>query len=707
MRKPTEPRSGTWSAQNKLDVDATNPESHWLRELLYSDDPAGVRTAVPITFAMTPDFAAATLSHMRAPENTGPLSAPYRDFLKLSRIDQATLSALEMATKATAEVGEDAPRTLVSILMSHEAVALLQSVVDDSDTQGLGIFDIGVPLRGDIEAGGHSLEDGPPSEETSSPRKSAVNEVIVAIIDSGIGFANTRFREDQNKSRFDYFWAMDAFPDQNTVNTGPAVGRELTRDAIEDALAKWPSRDEKVYTELKMVQMRPHSNVDLLRRYSHGTHVLDIAAGADPGQQDNASAPRLLGIQLPHDLVADMSGVGAAPWLDLALQWLLHRSLSMAKTSAETLGQSAPLCSPLVLNFSFGAFAGPMDGHGAVETVLAQFRRMYSSLPGNPACEIVVPAGNGFQARARAKIDMSERSTTKALQWRVQPDDRTASFVEIWLPPEDAGKQRVAVSLTPPNADTKTYQVGQSVLGHAIELTRRGALLARIYHDEVMRGKDSRERITIALRPTAQHFPRLPIAPAGAWTITLKNENLCQETHIVLAIHRDDTPWQHRPSGRQSYFDSPYYVDFDRHSGRRVERDHEDSDVRRTGTLNAYASSSELVTVAGYRESDGHKAWYSGAGEAGNGKPDLAAVSERSPERHGVRAAGTMSGSSGSFGGTSVAAPVVVGVIADLAVAGSVDEILDQARVAEASDRQGSQRKYEGLPIEWIGNGRL
>jgi hypothetical protein len=68
--------------------------------------------------------------------------------------------------------------------------------------------------------------------------------------------------------------------------------------------------------------------------------------------------------------------------------------------------------------------------------------------------QVVLAAGNGYQSRTHANIPLSAAKNPPApwrregaLDWQVLPDDRTQSFLELWLPP---GAQEVQIEITPP-----------------------------------------------------------------------------------------------------------------------------------------------------------------------------------------------------------------------------------------------------------------
>ena len=164
---------------------------------------------------------------------------------------------------------------------------------------------LGAPLLGpatpESRRGGPSLRVMP-----------ELNVPVVAVIDHGFAFANHAFRDDDKKSRVQALW--DQSPDRVQLNgkepslwkhvEGFGYGGVLTKEDIDGLIAQY-SDEMQLYAE---AQYEPAQ-----RRISHGTHVLDLAAGhpdpmpsgglhtASPGnltRDDAAKAPILL-VQLP------------------------------------------------------------------------------------------------------------------------------------------------------------------------------------------------------------------------------------------------------------------------------------------------------------------------------------------------------------------------------------------------------------------------
>src|SRR3546814_18052841 len=85
---------------------------------------------------------------------------------------------------------------------------------------------------------------------------------------------------------------------------------------------------------------------------------------------------------------------------------------------------------PLVINFSFGINAGPHDGTDLLDTLIAEIEDSVQR-----PLRLVLPAGNSNLARCPAVLPGGDRAVP-TLPWRLLPDDRTASSLDTWLPPD-------------------------------------------------------------------------------------------------------------------------------------------------------------------------------------------------------------------------------------------------------------------------------
>ncbi|NQV99216.1 MAG: hypothetical protein HQ483_05935 [Rhodospirillales bacterium] len=547
--------------------------------------------------------------------------------------------------------------------------------------------------------------------DTKAPTHLIGDEVIVSIVDDGIGFAHERFRIDQHHSRIECYWDMRV----PGFAAGPGEklgGIALTKTDI-DALLKSHGTDEHaLYRACGVLGLRPDQRQPLAMKRSHGTHVLDIASGYDyrqPEQRAAAEKRPIIAVQLPSESIAERSDVYTAAWLTLALekiQWqaivLAHQIATKTRTEIRYL--------PLTINLSLGTFAGPHDGLAVVETVIDEFVTAYRMMPGSPPCELIVPAGNGFQSRAFAQMEAGATDMLQTLNWRIKPDDRTSSYLQIWLPQNSSTSQQIEIALVPPVQRPKMPIF--SVLNKMLDLKQGGQTLARIYHQLVPRENgQNRERIVIAVQATALDGGESSRCPSGIWQVLVRNKTLPAMQKIDFRIRRDDSLAGQKMTGRQSYFDQPDYVVFEEGNGRyRDDLDHETGYVTRRGTFNTYATGATPITVGGYRLSDGIPSSYTGAGPASGQQagPAISAVSDESPYFQGVIAAGTYSGSVATQNGGSVAAPSITRIVADLLAVGfSRHDLIGSVRKVEQAGRTGPHGNYQPPIQARLGVGRF
>lgn len=502
--------------------------------------------------------------------------------------------------------------------------------------------------------------------------------VIVAIIDEGIGIANDRFRLSHTETRVQYFLDMDIELDAEG-NPVPAPlerdiplpvdatsGRVWAKEQIDGLLASEPD-EPAIYHRMGLI--RPGSDLRQPHafRATHGTHVLDTAAGYDWREQGDDAAKRpIIAVQLPSRIIADRTDSEMHLALEIALDFIRTKAAAL---SVEING-GVPL--PLVVNFSFGNYAGPQDGTSAIESRIRDFLTTYRGQAGRPGgeegagppCELVLAGGNSFQAQVHARVPVSGAEPQR-LTWVVEPEDGTASYAQIWLPPTQTPGQRIAVALIPPR-DGPRVQVF-STLGSVLEWRTDAGVLARIYHRRDP--ASGREALTLCLRATFDRDPDAPVCPPGDWIIELLGTDPAETVEAACRIHRDDALAYGRREGRQSFFTDDAYRATDPVTGAPLNTtDPGDSAIRRDGTLSVYGGGTMPVVVGGYVALDGEPALYSSAGPTENparSGPDLSAVSDEGYALQGILASGTYSGSWVRLNGTSVAAPQVTRALAN------------------------------------------
>jgi hypothetical protein len=534
----------------------------------------------------------------------------------------------------------------------------LQSLYSGLSRKGIQRIQLGTPIQ--LGTGWASKVTSVKSALTLS-QVAPAGSVVTAVIDDGLAIAHERFRI-LDKTRIECFW------DQVEPNPNPApnwdYGRELCKYDVGTVagIDTWLARcmhsgivdEDEFYLKTGLVDFGSSGHKSTAQRSSHGTHVMDLACGDDPSSVSNDRP--IICVQLPRRTTEDTSGATLAPQVLDALWYIADRAGSQ----------------PLVVNLSYGVFAGPHDGSSDLETWMQEFIRLRNNVA---PTAIVLPAGNSHMARchARFRLGTGTSSSTFRLDWRVLPDDRTESILEVWLPyrPLVVPKVKVRV-IAPGNAMS-----GWASEGTTLDWGPAGPIVSSIAY-AAPSGALGRGRIRITLNPTSATDPGIDLAPAGIWKVEIKNDSGAAIPGIHAWIQRDDEPHGYPVRGRQSRFEDRNYVRFEP-SGRDKEDDDPSSYIQRAGSINAIATGDDPVVIGGCRRKDLAAAKYSAGGPAvvrpGSAPPprldpDAMTVSDDSVVFHGVLAAGSRSGSVVAISGTSIAAPQIARELAKIIGAG-------------------------------------
>lgn len=464
------------------------------------------------------------------------------------------------------------------------------------------------------------------------------DDSICAIIDDSIGFANARFRKSATETRIEALWIMDG-------TRAPSIPREfevfgglvLFRNQIDALLQRFYS-DGAVDEAALYAHLDSAFDVGLgaLPSDTHGTHVLDLFAGAQIGTPPGASGARpIVAVVLPQLAVRDSSGTHSEFFVQEAIAWI--NSLAGKFATAE----GAQL--KLVTNFSFGLLAGPHDGHSLLEKSLA-------TIPARPKSAAVLPAGNSFDSRTHAVAEVSHEVRSFSFDIEISPLNRLSTFVEIWRPAHPTEKNPgLKLSFDTPWG---SFAETEPKFGQGFEWCPGGHLTMRTYHLSAPRSHDgslSRELAMFAILPTDASDESLPLAPDGTWTISFSSDGT-KEEEIDLWIQRGGSVYGYPTLGHQSRFDVGQ------------------PNIENLGTLNALATANKVVSVGGFVLSAGYDpASYTSAGSPRfhDSFPDISAPSDQSHSVPGIVASGTYSGSHASLSGTSVAAPQVARLLAE------------------------------------------
>jgi subtilisin family serine protease len=321
--------------------------------------------------------------------------------------------------------------------------------------------------------------------------------VVVGIVDWGCDFAHANFRDKQGRTRLIALWDQRG----GLLPESPEpfrYGRELTRDRINEAL-----ESPDPYAALGY----DPADADPGAIGTHGTHVLDIAAG-------NGSA-------------ADAAS-GVAPQADLIFVHLKGEDT----LPEDTLGDSARVLEavryifdraadqPAVLNLSLGRTGGP---HDTSPLVVQGLDALVDERPGRA---IVMSAGNYYEADLHSSGRLEARGHSD-LQWRVTPSNDEIAEMEIWYPGSDV----FGVELIDPTGRS----LGRVELGEDRVIREGDRTLATLFHRR-HDPNNGDHQIDIFLWPDSM---------IGTWVIRLHAERISDGRYHAW-IERDDPELQSR-----------------------------------------------------------------------------------------------------------------------------------------------------------------
>ena len=153
-----------------------------------------------------------------------------------------------------------------------------------------------------------------------------VRRVVIGVIDNGIAFAHERFR-NSGGTRIEHLWQQE-FPK-------PGPGTKITRAQIIAELAAANGDEDQVYRRLGNLSYAADGYKPLARRRSHGTAVLDLAAGADPA--DDVQNLPIIAVDMPDDAVGDPAGSTLRVNAYLGLVFIMKRWLRCGRRAKRFL----------------------------------------------------------------------------------------------------------------------------------------------------------------------------------------------------------------------------------------------------------------------------------------------------------------------------------------------------------------------------------
>lgn len=525
------------------------------------------------------------------------------------------------------------------------------------------------------------LSETKPLEIVKVPEKS----VVMAVIDDGMAIGHNLFRDGMTSSRVHMAYVMHSMGGGHPHTRGRCIEKPEIDAALVTHTHNGLLDEASFYHELDIINHGDDVFSPAALRRSHGTHVMSMAAGYDMGDAKGKRRP-ILCAMLPPLVTQDTTGQDLRPSLALAFRVLVRHARRFRLPDGSY--------APVVFNFSYGNFAGPHDGTGAITQLIEREMRRFPK----QEKRILLPAGNGNLSRTHARVTFDKSQPDEVtLRMMVLPDDRTASFVEMWMPwsaTNTPPPNHVRVRVTSPDGQTSA-PVDVTSPGPTVLPDDNGNPIAELvyaFHSL----PTQRGAITLSLNPTASLNGSAPLAPSGQWEIHLERVDLKADEAVEVWIRRDDTLPGFPPHGRQSYFSNACYQRFDA-IGRPLAVDPPGSDcpVRRAGTLNGFADGVSPIVLGAFVDQNGEMSDYSAAGPitptrgnpvANREGPDASVRADDSLVRLGTIGAGSASGSMLRQGGTSTSTPLAARYLADGLAGGAAGDRAWLSAQAAASD---------------------
>lgn len=542
------------------------------------------------------------------------------------------------------------------------------------------------------------------------PDNVADDTIIMGVIDTGIPLGHHRWRgKNGKKTRVLAAWQMLANWKMLKQEKLP-FGREVHADKINELIAKNTNGDffdERAFN-IATGTLDPHAfrgPRQIEQRASHGAHVMDLCAGANPIAKDEkafAKRVRPIAINVPSAGIFGASGTYLDDFLRLAVKRVVDLADAIWLKNNPTLPPSGRLGYPIIINMSFGKQAGAKDYVDSFSAWLHDLKK-YRSEKNLSSLYIVMPAGNDNLTRCNAFLE-PEGGKLETLPWRILPDDQSSNFVEAWTRHPSKTRNPIKLNLIPPDANSigAAKQIPKGWNGEYIyaDLKKNSTTVARLYAraDKIDRRR-SYLKYTLAVPPTYRLDGGSDAGIAGLWKITVKNRSQGNpKLQCVLSVQTDQQLQTTRARNKRSYFDDAEYLTHDvnhvshekRGSGRILEtysyhpdpiRNNDfpfETPVRRHGTINSSASHRSIACIGGYRASDGRPAPYSSSGRGksppGGGKrsrddgttlprkmkggryaPTASLPTDDAPSHFGILATGSANGSTVAMRGTSFA----------------------------------------------------
>lgn len=258
--------------------------------------------------------------------------------------------------------------------------------------------------------------------------------ILVAIIDSGIDYANIDFRNADGSTRIRYLWDQSLNPaDGETAPVGYSIGVEYTKGQIDEAL-----NAQTVSEQRRLVRSQDISG--------HGTAVAGVAAG-----NGSNSGGRYAGVAMQSELIVVKLGnpiQGGFPRtteLMMGIDYIIRKALELRM--------------PVAVNISFGNTYGGHDGTTLLERYIDDVSNIWKSVfcigTGNEAASAGHTSGRIIsEGEETIQLAIQSRQSSISIQiWKEYTDQIEISIinpsgVRVGPVPEILGPHRFRIGQT-------------------------------------------------------------------------------------------------------------------------------------------------------------------------------------------------------------------------------------------------------------------
>ena len=248
--------------------------------------------------------------------------------------------------------------------------------------------------------------------------------ILVAIIDSGIDYANIDFRNADGSTRIRYLWDQSLNPaDGETAPVGYSIGVEYTKGQIDEAL-----NAQTVSEQRRLVRSQDISG--------HGTAVAGVAAG-----NGSNSGGRYAGVAMQSELIVVKLGN--------PIQEGFPRTIELMMGIDYIIRKALELRMPVAVNISFGNTYGGHDGTTLLERYIDDVSNIWKSV-------FCIGTGNEAASAGEETIQLAIQSRQSSISiqiWKEYTDQIEISIinpsgVRVGPVPEILGPHRFRIGQT-------------------------------------------------------------------------------------------------------------------------------------------------------------------------------------------------------------------------------------------------------------------